>query len=206
MLLHLAVSTKNMPMWRKASNKCVAELGWSKGMYGLNACSLDVLTVADIERVPFNNVVERKDPFHKTLIGTMVESFTLNWRTVARCIENKAGPGMWLQYVLSAEPHGMQERRMTAWTYMQLDGVDAWAMHQFNHTAPTFEGSFEGARHFHPVDPYKEWAHQWWMECVLGMDRAQALNLARNIRTLVRPPDTFEVNPSVFADSAPVLG
>ena len=125
-LLRIAISSKCMPQWRGAPEKCVSEMDWYTGMRFLNTCSLETLTVPDIERIPFNNVsAENTRPFHNTLIGTMLKSCDSHWRTVARCIEDKAGPGLWLTYVLSGDKNVMEAKRKVAWNNMKLDGVDA---------------------------------------------------------------------------------
>ena len=200
LLLRIAVSSSCMPEWRAAPNKCVENINWYDGMRTLNGCTLTQLIITDIERIPLNNTpVGNEGPLHNTLISTMIKSCNSNWKTVARCIEDKAGPGLWLTYVLSGDKKFMESRRAFAWNNMKLDGVDAWAMSQFIRPAASFEQSFDGMLGYKPVLQYKEWAHQWWLQCVLGMDSAQALDMVRSIHSGVRAPESFEVNAALLS-------
>lgn len=186
-LLLLAVVTDNMPLWRQAPEKCIKELDSDEGMRLLNSVGAEHLLVSDIERVPTNlpNV---------SMVEQMLKAVQYERRAIARCIELKAGPGMWLQYIFSGNERSLEGRRMTAWNNMKLDGVDAWAMSQYIRPATSFEASFEGMSGYKLVREHDTWARQWWVQCMLGMDYAQAHRMACCVRTPLVQDETYPVD------------
>ena len=206
MLLNIARDSGCMKAWREAPDKCVEHLDWNKGMYGLNAMEAKDLTVADIERVPPHGVPDVVWQSSNPHVAAMLKCYQSNWRSVARCLETKAGPGLWLQYVLESPPKNLDGRRMTAWENMHLLGVDAWALVQLYRPSGSFELSLEsGLDGYKALEPYKQWAQQWWVQCVLGMETEQALEMARTVRASVCLEETMQVDSSLFSNDEPVV-
>lgn len=196
-LLRLAIRTNNMPAWRQAPEKCVAEMDWRKGVYELNSCDKDQLSIEDIVRIPTGSP-------NSSLIDAMLKCYQTNTRVVARCIEQQGGPGLWLQHVLGGSENGMLSRRYTAWQNMQLDGVDAWAMVQYFRPATSFEASLDGVGGYKSVQAYEHWAKQWWVQSALGMDPKQACAMSCHIRSPQPTVDeTYAVDGLLSMDSMP---
>lgn len=207
MLLNIARSSGNMKAWREAPYKCVEHLDWYKGMHGLNALEPKDLTLADIERIPRNNVpdIVWKDSTNPHVV-TMIKCYQSKWRNVARFLETNAGPGLWLQYVLEGSPKQLEGRRMMAWENMHLLGVDAWALVQLYRPSGSFELSLEsGLDGYKALEPYRGWAEQWWVQCVLGMEPEQALEMARRVNVAVPAQMDMQVDTSLFANDEPVV-
>ena len=198
MLLRLAVSTDNMPLWRNAPEACVAYLDWDSAMPMLNWSSVKPLLLSDIQRIP---VGERS----LSMVEMLLKASAKEWHNVARCIEFEGGPGLWAQHVFSGGPRDMEFRRKRAWNNMKLDGVDAWALVQYVRPAPSFEESLNEMERAKFVMPHEPWARQWWMQCVLGMDYAQAYSMACCIRAPIFVDDVYQVNASLFEGDDNVL-
>ena len=95
---------------------------------------------------------------------------------------------------------------MTAWENMHLLGVDAWALVQLYRPSGSFELSLEsGLDGYKALEPYKQWAQQWWVQCVLGMETEQALEMARTVRASVCLEETMQVDSSLFSNDEPVV-
>ena len=196
-LLKIAVLTDNMQLWRQAPDKCLQDLDWDMGQRLLNRCGVEKLLVSDIERIPGNkNKSSRLD--------LMLTAVSFERRAVARCLELKAGPGLWLQHIFSSEKN-MEIRRKFAWNNMMLDGVDAWAMSQYVRPATSFEASFKGMSGYKPVREHDTWARQWWVQCMLGMDYAQAYSMACCVRTPLVQDETYPVDALLSSSDSEML-
>ena len=194
-LLKIAVFTDNMQLWREAPEKCLQDMEWNTGQRLLNWYGAEKLRVSDIERIPGNKGKSSQ-------LDLMLTAVQFERRAIARCIELKAGPGLWLQHIFSSDEN-MESRRKFAWENMKLDGVDAWAMSQYFRPATSFEASFEGMSGYKPVRAHETWARQWWVQCMLGMDYAQAHSMACRVCTPLAQDETYPVDALLlFSDSA----
>lgn len=197
-LLRIAVLTKNLPLWRQVPKECIDNLEWKISMYWLNVSGIENLFISDIERIP-------EDKSKSSLVDIMLQAVQFEWRTIARCIELEAGPGLWLQYVFSGSKASFEGRRRTAWNNMKLDGIDAWAMSQYVLTAPSFEASFDGMNGYKSVREHETWARRWWTQCMLGMDYEQAYSMACHVRTPLVLDETYPVDELLLSDQSALL-
>lgn len=200
MLLHLAIDSHQLDAWQQAPERCVAQLDWYKGMYALNFCDPARLTLAAISRVPSPTTEPMSWP------NCMVQTAEAKWRNVSRCIELQAGPGLWVQYVMEGEPLRYTQRRQTTWTHLKLDGLDAWALEQYHAPSASFQDSFKTGRFDNVLAQHEAWAHQWWIECVLGMSKERAAELARNVHSPVCPQVPFVVDNDTLSSMLPDQG
>lgn len=199
-LLKLALNTGNMRAWREAPGMCVEHLDWCKGMMALNAAPMNTLVLDDVLRIPWNGVPESIRPHDS--VGLMLKCYQGPWRAVGRYVENKAGPGLWVQFVYdNLDIAGVERRRQFAWSTMQPDGLDAWALIQSVQPAPSFEQSLHGIVAFgDAVAKYEHWARCWWVQCTLGMSPENGVLLARAIREPEFPSTLAGVDSSIFAN------
>lgn len=193
MLLNLAVACDALDAWTRVPAQCVEHLDWYKAMYALNTCKPESLRLETLARVP-SPLTTGPLPWTEC----MVQTAEAKWRNVSRCVELQAGPGLWVQYVMGGDPQRVHLRRQTTWNHVKLDGLDAWALEQIHSPAASFEESFRSDRFAEVKTQHGAWAHQWWLECVLGMEPARACELARNVHTPVCPGAPFVVDNATF--------
>lgn len=153
----------------------------------LNVCDANELTITDIQRIPDNAV-------DQALSAIMLKTLHFQYRTVARCIELKSEPGLWLQHVFGRTDSDIEPRRWFAWQNMKWRGVDAWALSQYTSPSKSFEDSLDD---YHDVT-HTDWAHRWWLQCALGMDRMQAHTMACHVCTPIHIDEMYTVNTELF--------
>ena len=88
---------------------------------------------------------------------------------------------------------------------MKLDGVDAWALTQYIRPNKLFEASLEELGGHKRVLEHERWARQWWIQCMLGMDKEQAYQLARQIKSSAQVDELYPVDVLLFATEHGVL-
>lgn len=201
-LLNLARDTRCMEEWYCGPLQYVKHLDWYKAMMLLNCMPADILKPKHILRVPWNGVpLSQRGAEDQRAMHVMAKCSKNSFRNVARCLEDRAGPGLWLHYVLDGPVDSLEDRRRLAWNAMRLDGLDAWALAQFYKPSSSFEQSLDGIAssvYSTAVVRHSEWAHRWWIQCALGMTMDVAIGQIRAIHSVEAMRTMEHVDTTLF--------
>ena len=174
-LLRLAVASENMGKWRNVPDVYVSSMDWYEAMHALSQCGDDILMFEDIERMALADT-------NATPLTTLFRCCDGSLWNLVRYIEQHTGPGLWMQYAFSNDDDPFRNKRKMIQKSC-VAGLDSWALEQYDAPMVSFSISSADTEVYSGLAEHKEWAYRWWLGCVLGMDRAQALEMVRNMST-----------------------